>query len=134
MRKVTVAAIQMQCEATVEENIKKADELVRSAAGQGANVILLPELFERPYFCQERRYDYYQYAKSVEENDAVKHFRAVAKALHVVLPISFYEKDKNAALRVNLSSKEVLLDTDLSIEEICELIDETGYTENGRGD
>ncbi len=41
---------------------------------------------------------------------------------------AFYEKDKNAALRVNLSSKEVLLDTDLSIEEICELIDETGYT------
>lgn len=41
---------------------------------------------------------------------------------------AFYEKDKKAALRVNLSSKEVLLDTDLSIEEICELIDETGYT------
>ena len=110
MRKVTVAAIQMQCEATVEENIKKADELVRSAAGQGANVILLPELFERPYFCQERRYDYYQYAKSVEENDAVKHFRAVAKALHVVLPISFYEKDKNV-----LYNSIAMIDADGSV-------------------
>ena len=54
MRKVTVAAIQMQCSKVVEENINKADQMVRQAAKQGANIILLPELFERPYFCQER--------------------------------------------------------------------------------
>ena len=58
MRKVTVAAIQMQCGKLVEDNINKAEKLVRQAAKQGANVILLPELFERPYFCQERRYEY----------------------------------------------------------------------------
>ena len=95
MRKVTVAAIQMQCSKVVEENIKKADQMVRQAAAQGANIILLPELFERPYFCQERRYEYYAYAKPVMENDAVLHFMEVAKELHVVLPISFYEKDGN---------------------------------------
>ena len=95
MRKVTVAAIQMQCSKVVEENINKADQNVRQAAAQGANIILLPELFERPYFCQERRYEYYAYAKPVMENDAVLHFMEVAKELHVVLPISFYEKDGN---------------------------------------
>ena len=95
MRKVTVAAIQMQCSKVVEENIDKADQMVRQAAAQGANIILLPELFERPYFCQERRYEYYAYAKPVMENDAVLHFMEVAKELHVVLPISFYEKDGN---------------------------------------
>ena len=95
MRKVTVAAIQMQCSKVVEENISKADQMVRQAAAQGANIILLPELFERPYFCQERRYEYYAYAKPVMENDAVLHFMEVAKELHVVLPISFYEKDGN---------------------------------------
>lgn len=95
MRKVTVAAIQMQCGKLVEDNINKAEKLVRQAAKQGANVILLPELFERPYFCQERRYEYYGYAKPVMENDAVLHFMEVAKELHVVLPISFYEKDGN---------------------------------------
>lgn len=95
MRKVTVAAIQMQCSKVVEENINKADQMVRQAAAQGANIILLPELFERPYFCQERRYEYYAYAKPVMENDAVLHFMEVAKELHVVLPISFYEKDGN---------------------------------------
>ena len=47
------------------------------------------------YFCQERRYDYYEFAKPVEENDAVRHFSKVAQELSVVLPISFYERDKN---------------------------------------
>ena len=92
MRKVKIATIQMQCSRNVEENIQKAKEMVREAAGLGAQVILLPELFERQYFCQERRYDYYDFAKTVEENDAVQAFCKVAKELKVVLPISFYEK------------------------------------------
>ncbi|MBQ7186535.1 MAG: N-carbamoylputrescine amidase [Ruminococcus sp.] len=93
--KVTAAAVQMSCSRSVEENIAKADKLVRKAAGEGANIILLPELFERQYFCQERRYDYYDFAKPREENDAVKHFRTAAKELGVVLPVSFYERDVN---------------------------------------
>lgn len=95
MRQVTIAAIQMRCAAKAAENISKAEKMVREAAQKGANVILLPELFERPYFCQERRYEYYDFAKPTEENDAVNHFIPVAKELGVVLPISFYEKDKN---------------------------------------
>ena len=93
MRKVTVGAVQMRCSKEPEENIRRAEELVREAAGQGAQVILLPELFERPYFCQERRYEYYRFAKSAEENDAVRHFSAVAKELGAVIPVSFYEAD-----------------------------------------
>lgn len=107
MRQVTVAAIQMQMTESLEDNIVKADEKVREAAAKGANVILLPELFERPYFCQERRYEYYEYAKPVEENDAVKHFKEVAKELHVVLPISFYERDGYV-----LYNSIALIDTD----------------------
>ncbi len=95
MRKVTVAAVQMSCTIDVLENIKKADEMVRSAAQQGANIILLPELFERQYFCQERQYEYYAFAKSLEDNDAVNHFKKVARELGVVIPVSFYERDGN---------------------------------------
>lgn len=95
MRKITVAAIQMQCSTEVEENINKADLMVREAASKGAQIILLPELFERQYFCQERRYEYYDFAKPVEENDAVKHFTKLAAELSVVIPVSFYEKDGN---------------------------------------
>ena len=95
MRKITVAAIQMQCSNEVSQNIAKADKLVREAAASGAQIILLPELFERQYFCQERQYEYYAFAKSVEENDAVCHFKKLAKELSVVIPVSFYEKDGN---------------------------------------
>ncbi len=93
MRKVKVAAVQMRCTRDVNANIANAERLVRKAAGDGAQIILLPELFERQYFCQERQYEYYEFAKPVEENDAVKHFAKVAEELKVVLPISFYEKD-----------------------------------------
>ena len=62
MRNVTVAAVQMKCSKSVEKNIAHAEELVRQAAAKGAEIVLLPELFERPYFCQERRYEYYEYA------------------------------------------------------------------------
>ena len=89
---VKVATIQMQMSRSVEENIAHADELVHRAQAQ---IILLPELFERQYFCQERRYDYYAYAKPVSENDAVQHFLRVTQELQCVVPISFYEKDEN---------------------------------------
>ena len=92
MRKVTVAAIQMQMAAEVSENIRKAEKLVREAAGQGAQVILLPELFERPYFCQQRQYEFYDYATALEENPAVRHFQPIAEELEIAMPISFYEK------------------------------------------
>ncbi|MCR5718561.1 MAG: N-carbamoylputrescine amidase [Oscillospiraceae bacterium] len=95
MRMVTVGAVQMQCCRDVGENIETAENLVREAAKNGANIILLPELFERQYFCQERRYDYYKFAKPVAENDAVQYFTQIAMELNVVLPISFYERDGN---------------------------------------
>ena len=95
MRKITVAAVQMSIPETPEKSIEKADGLVREAAAKGANVILLPELFENWYFCQERRYDSYKLALPLAENPAVRHFKAAAKELGVVLPISFFEREEN---------------------------------------
>ena len=93
MRNVTVGAVQMSCSWDVQENIEKADALVRKAAREGAQVILLPELFERRYFCQEKRYAYYDFATPARENPAVGHFQQVARELGVVIPVSFYERD-----------------------------------------
>ncbi|MCR4618456.1 MAG: N-carbamoylputrescine amidase [Lachnospiraceae bacterium] len=95
MRKVKACALQFSCTKNVQENIDKAATLIKKAAAMGAQIILLPELFERQYFCQERRYDYYDFAKKVSENDAVKALSPLAKELGVVLIISFYEKDVN---------------------------------------
>ncbi|GGA30765.1 N-carbamoylputrescine amidase [Paenibacillus physcomitrellae] len=111
MRNVKVAATQMSCSSNIEENIAKADRLVREAAKQGAQIILLQELFETPYFCQKEKADYYPYATELEHNKAVNHFKQVAKELQVVLPISFYEKKNNArynSLAVIDASGEVL--------------------------
>lgn len=93
MRQVKVAALQFSCSKDVQENINKAEKMVSEAADNGANIILLPELFERQYFCQEKRYDYYDYALPLEKNPAVNRFKEVAKELGVVIPVSFYERD-----------------------------------------
>lgn len=95
MRNITVASIQMQCVKDSKKNIETAKRLVLDAAKKGAQVILLPELFENLYFCQEKNYDSYQLATTVEENEAIKVFKEVAKENEVVLPISFYEKAGN---------------------------------------
>ena len=95
MRKVKVAAVQMSMSCQVEDNIFNAEHLVRMAAADGANVILLPELFETRYFCQERNYGYYKLASAVGENLAVKRFSVVARELGVVIPVSFFERDAN---------------------------------------
>lgn len=98
MREVTIAAIQMSCSRDVKENIEKAAKLIRAAAEAGAQIILPSELFERQYFCQERRYDYYDYAKPLSENAAVQSMKALAKELGVVIPVSFYEAGEGRQL------------------------------------
>ena len=96
MRRIKVAATQMRCTDNIEKNIKKADAMVRQAAAQSAQIILLQELFETPYFCQKEKPEFYDYALELEDNKAVTHFKKVARELGVVLPISFYEKKNNA--------------------------------------
>ncbi len=95
MKTITTAAVQMYCNRSREENIAAAEEKVREAAAGGAQVILLPELFETWYFCQEKNYDSYELASTLEENPAVRHFQKIAAKLKVVLPISFFEREEN---------------------------------------
>ena len=99
---VKVACVQFACGEVaasdaeqVKRNIEKADKLTREAAANGAKIILLSELFERKYFCQERRYDYYELALPLSENPAVAHFKKLCAELKVVMPICVYEKDGN---------------------------------------
>lgn len=91
-RPVTVAAVQMACDWDLDGNIARADRLVREAAARGARVILLPELFETPYFCIEQDTRHLNLAHTLEECRALQHFAALARELAVVLPISFFER------------------------------------------
>ena len=97
MRKVVVAATQMSCTWDREATLAKAEKLVREAASKGANIILLQELFETPYFCQRHDFEYMDLATTLEENPAVKRFQEVANELDVVIPVSFFERAGNAA-------------------------------------
>ena len=97
MRKVVVAATQMSCTWDREATLAKAEKLVREAAAKGANIVLLQELFETPYFCQRHDFEYMDLATTLEENPAVKRFQQVAKELDVVIPVSFFERAGNAA-------------------------------------
>ncbi len=90
-RNVTVAATQMACSWDKEANIANAEKLVREAAARGAQIILIQELFETPYFCQKPNADYLLLATTLEDNPAIQHFQKLAKELEVVLPISFFE-------------------------------------------
>ncbi|AWT12125.1 N-carbamoylputrescine amidase [Stutzerimonas frequens] len=90
-RVVTVAATQMACSWDRQANIANADRLVREAAAKGAQIILIQELFETPYFCQKPNPQYLQLATPVEHNPAIQHFQKLAAELQVVLPISFFE-------------------------------------------
>jgi N-carbamoylputrescine amidase len=92
-RPVTVAALQMSCGWDAAANLARAEQLVRQAAAQGAQIILLPELFETPYFCIEQDSRHLSLAQPLAHNAAVRRLRPVARELGVVLPISFFERD-----------------------------------------
>ena len=95
-RPVTVAATQFACSWDLGANLARADAMVREAAARGAQVILLQELFETPYFCIEQDTRHLALATPLEENRAVAHFSRVAGELGVVLPVSFFERAGNA--------------------------------------
>ena len=94
--KIKVAATQMTCTWETEENITKATNLIKQAADKGANIILLQELFQTPYFCIQYDEDIFKLAQNFENNKILKQMSELAKKLNVVLPISFFEKDNNA--------------------------------------
>lgn len=95
-REVTVAALQFACGWDIDANIATAERLVREAARRGAQIILIQELFETPYFCIEQDSRHLRLATSVADNKALAHFSRVARELGVVLPISFFEKANQA--------------------------------------
>ena len=88
---VTVAATQMSCSWNKEENLQNAEKLVREAAQAGAQIILIQELFETPYFCIDIYLDHFALATEVAKNPAIQKFAKIAKELDVVIPVSFYE-------------------------------------------
>lgn len=95
MRKVTFAATQMVCTNNTDENIRNAVKLVRKAKGEGANVILLQEIFSSMYFCQEYDFSNFKLAEEEEDSPLLRRMSELSEELKVVLPVSFFEKANN---------------------------------------
>jgi N-carbamoylputrescine amidase len=93
---VTVAVAQFSSTWDRAANIAKAKDMVRHAASRGANVVVLPELFATPYFCQDQLSDHFALAEEFHDNTLVAQFSGLAKELSVVLPLSFFERATNA--------------------------------------
>ncbi len=89
---LNLAVSQMTCGWKLEENIRNAEKIVRDAVRAGANIVLLQELFETPYFCSEQNSEHLKLAAAFDNNKLLQHFSALAKELKVVLPISFFER------------------------------------------
>jgi N-carbamoylputrescine amidase len=95
-RNVTVAATQMACSWDREANIANAEALVREAAGRGAQIILIQELFETPYFPAEQKEELFALALPVDAHPVVERMQKLAAELEVVLPVSFFERAQSA--------------------------------------
>lgn len=107
---IKVAATQMEC-GDEAENLKKAESLIRIAASRGAQVVVLQELFQHIYFpCKNIDEGNFRLAQTQDNNPFLKSMSALAQELHVVIPISFFEKHHN-----DYYSSIALIDADGSI-------------------
>ncbi len=127
MRKVTVAATQMSCTNNAEDNINNAIVLIKDAAAQGANIILIQELFSSLYFPCLNDPENFNLAVPLQNNPLIATIANLAKDLNVVLPISFFEKDQNTYF-----NSLVVIDSDGTIMDLyrkSHIPDGPGYEE-----
>lgn len=96
MREIGLGCVQFACSDVVEENIATAERLIRAAAEQGANIVLVQELFEGHYFCQEQDARHYARARPLAGHTTIGHFSALARSLGLVIPVSFFERANHA--------------------------------------
>lgn len=91
MTKVQVGTIQMSCVADKAENLRKAQQKIREAAAQGAQIVCLQELFTSLYFCDEVNYDNFSLAEAIP-GPSTEILCELAKELRVVIIASLFEK------------------------------------------
>ncbi|WP_282176391.1 N-carbamoylputrescine amidase [Vibrio nereis] len=124
---VKFAALQLTKSWDLEDNLNKAKQAIREAAGNGANVILPQELFAAPYFCKKQEAKYFELAEEIENSRLIKEMSALAKELGVVIPVSYFEKAGNTFF-----NSLVMIDADGSVLENyrkSHIPDGPGYSE-----
>lgn len=95
-RTLTVGAIQCPLGDDRATNVARVLHWIREAAGQGAQVILPPELFEGPYFCKTEDQVWFDEARPLAGNATIAAVSALCRELNVVVPVSFFERAGHA--------------------------------------
>lgn len=124
---VHVAAIQSSFEDSRAQNLQRMDELIREAAAKGAQIILMPELFEGRYFPQSQREEDFARARPAQGHATLAHYQELADQLSVALPVSFFERDGQ-----HLYNSVAMLDADgknLGLYRKSHIPDGPGYQE-----
>jgi len=127
MSDLVFAATQMACDWNKDGNLDRAEQAVREAADLGAQIILLQELFETPYFCKDEEEEHLLLARPAQNNPVLERFQALAAELQVVLPVSFFERSNN-----NFFNSMAMMDADgscLGIYRKSHIPDGPGYSE-----
>lgn len=96
MQPTTIAIIQTKIDPNPEVNVRHLTDLTAAAASRGAQVVLLPELFETHYFPREMKKEFFALARPAKDNPTIQAFQAVAEKYRLAIPVSFYERDGEA--------------------------------------
>jgi len=89
--KFRIGLVQMQCSPDSGENLAKAEERVREAAGRGAQIVCLPELFRWQYFCREEDARQFDLAEPIP-GPSTERLACVARRENVVILASLFER------------------------------------------
>ncbi|MBZ6379075.1 N-carbamoylputrescine amidase [Pacificimonas flava] len=93
MRNITAAALQLSFTDDEKDDIAATAEMAVSAARDGADIVLPPELYQGHYFCRYEREELFERARPTSEHPAISEMQKVAKAEGIYLPASFFERD-----------------------------------------
>lgn len=124
---VTIAVTQMSCSTDAAANVDTAESLVREASAAGANLVLIQELFETPYFCAECDAAHLELAHTADNNPLIQRFSAIAKETATVLPVSFFERTER-----EFYNSVAIIDADgsvLGVYRKTHIPDSPGYQE-----
>jgi N-carbamoylputrescine amidase len=105
--KFTVGLIQMSCSPRVEENLERARNLIKEAAGCSAQIVCLQELFRSQYFCQKEDADLFDLAEPIP-GPTTQALADLAKEKKIVIIASLFER-RDAGIYHNTST---VIDTD----------------------